>query len=91
MKLSTRKAKKSAMNKFFKYINNNELIEVLSEVSDIEIVPEYPELIDLRITNKCDHGCKFCFMDSSIKEKHADISFLNRVVISIVFVNKNND
>ena len=42
MKLSTRKAKKSAMNKFFKYINNNELLEVLSEVSDIEIVPECP-------------------------------------------------
>lgn len=47
---------------------------------DIEIVPEYPELIDLRITNKCDHGCKFCFMDSNMKEKHADISFLNYVV-----------
>ena len=42
MKLSTRKAKKSAMNKFFKYINNNELLEALFEVSDIEIVPECP-------------------------------------------------
>lgn len=42
MKLSTRKAKRSAMGNFFKYINNNELLEVLSEISDIEIIPECP-------------------------------------------------
>ena len=42
MKLSTRKAKRSAMGNFFKYISNNELLEVLSEVSDIETVPECP-------------------------------------------------
>lgn len=40
---------------------------------DSEPIPEYPELIDLRITNKCDHGCKFCFMNSGMKEKEADI------------------
>lgn len=45
-------------------------------------VPEYPELIDLRITNKCNNGCKFCFMDSNMKEKDADLLFLQRVVTS---------
>ena len=38
MKLSTRKAKKSAMNKFFRFIDNEELLEKLSEVSNIETV-----------------------------------------------------
>lgn len=45
-----------------------------------ELVPEFPELIDLKITNKCEHGCKFCFMDSNMKGKHADLSFLLKVV-----------
>ncbi len=44
-----------------------------------EPIPEYPELIDLRITNKCEHGCKFCFMDSNMEEPHADISNLRRL------------
>lgn len=50
---------------------------------DTDPVPEYPELIDLRITNRCDHGCKFCFMNSGINEKDADInelmSFINEL------------
>ena len=47
---------------------------------DVSLVPEYPELIDLRITNQCDHGCKFCFMDSNMKEKHANLNFLYSVI-----------
>lgn len=43
-------------------------------------VPEFPELIDLKITNMCDHGCKFCFMDSNMKGRHADIDFLLSVI-----------
>lgn len=48
---------------------------------DGEPVPEYPELIDLRITNKCEHNCDFCYMASSKQAKHADydelVSFVN--------------
>ena len=44
------------------------------------LVPKYPELIDLRITNKCNHGCPFCFMDSTNKEPHMDSSYINRVL-----------
>ena len=47
---------------------------------DIDLVPEYPELIDLKITNMCDHGCKFCFMDSNMKGKHADFNFLSTII-----------
>ena len=45
-----------------------------------EPIPEFPELIDIRITNKCDHGCKQCFMDSNMHGKHADIKFLKSVI-----------
>lgn len=47
---------------------------------DIDLVPEYPELIDLKITNKCDHGCKFCFMNSNMKGKHAAFNFLSTII-----------
>ena len=49
----------------------------------IDLVPEYPELIDLKITNKCNHGCKFCFMDSNVKGKHADFKFLSTIIYQL--------
>jgi len=50
--------------------------------NDAECVPEFPELIDLKITNMCDHGCPFCYMDAKKNGKHADIGFLKNVVAS---------
>lgn len=43
-------------------------------------IPEMPELVDLKITNKCSNGCKFCFADSTPKGKHADIKFLKKII-----------
>jgi MoaA/NifB/PqqE/SkfB family radical SAM enzyme len=43
-------------------------------------IPEFPELIDLRITNKCQHGCKFCFMDSKMTKSHAKISTIVHIL-----------
>lgn len=48
-----------------------------------EPVPEFPELIDLRITNKCDHGCKFCFMNSNMNEQEADFNKLCNMLSNI--------
>ncbi len=31
-----------------------------------------PELVDLKITDKCHHGCAFCYQDSKPNGKHAD-------------------
>lgn len=45
-----------------------------------EPTPEFPELIDIKVTNKCNRGCKFCFMDSNMEGKHADIKFLRGVI-----------
>ena len=48
-----------------------------------ECIPEYPELIDLKITNKCNHGCKFCYMGSNMKGQHADIKFLKSIIHNV--------
>ena len=45
-----------------------------------DIVPEYPELIDLKITNACDHGCPMCYMNATKSGSHADISFLKTMI-----------
>ena len=35
-----------------------------------------PEIMDVKITDKCDVGCKFCYMDSTRNGQHASISDL---------------
>ena len=35
--------------------------------------PEYPESMDVKITNKCDMGCAFCHENSKPDGKHGDI------------------
>ena len=37
-----------------------------------DCVPEYPELIDLKITDMCENGCPFCYMNTSPNGAHAD-------------------
>ena len=37
-----------------------------------DMIPEYPELVDMKITNACEHKCKFCYMASTPKGKHAN-------------------
>lgn len=55
-----------------------------------EPVPEFPELVDLKITNKCSNGCKFCFMDSTPKGSHADIKFLKNIIDQFGIIGKKN-
>ena len=52
--------------------------------SDTDIlVPEYPELIDLKITNMCAHGCPMCFVNATRDGAHADIRFLKSAISSL--------
>ena len=39
-----------------------------------------PELIDLKITDYCNIGCNFCYMDSTTSGQHADIDELTKIV-----------
>lgn len=45
-----------------------------------DCIPSYPELIDLKITNKCEHRCRFCYMNSTMNGEHADIDKLKRII-----------
>ena len=57
-------------------IKNSFCGKIRFATSNGEIVPEYPELIDLKITNACEHGCPMCYMSATKNGKHADVSFL---------------
>jgi hypothetical protein len=35
---------------------------------------ETPELVDLKLTDKCSEGCSFCYQNSSPEGKHADLT-----------------
>lgn len=48
-----------------------------------ECIPEYPELIDLKITDMCLHGCPFCYMGSTGNGSHANIGTLKSIIYSI--------
>ena len=37
-----------------------------------DLIPEYPELVDIKITNACEHNCPFCYMASTPNGKHAE-------------------
>lgn len=68
------KDKKGEQGRFpYKYCSGGRL-RFMTE--DGEPLPEYPELIDLRITNRCNHNCPFCYMGSTNLEKHADYNEL---------------
>ena len=43
----------------------------LSEIDMME--PEFPESIDLKITNYCENGCKYCYANSSKSGQHAKV------------------
>jgi MoaA/NifB/PqqE/SkfB family radical SAM enzyme len=38
-----------------------------------KLIPEYPDSMDVKITNKCDMGCKFCHENSLPNGEHGDI------------------
>ena len=49
-------------------------------VEEGTLCPEYPELVDMKITNACEHGCPFCYMNSTKDGKHADLKTIKSIV-----------
>ncbi len=39
-----------------------------------------PELVDIKITDYCPFGCKFCYMGSTTKGKHADLNTVKEIL-----------
>jgi len=58
--------------------------KVVISLEDREYVkgfkPQRPELMDLKITNNCDIGCKFCYQNSVPNGKHASLRNVANVV-----------
>lgn len=45
----------------------------IRETEDDEFIPEFAENMDIKISNYCDMGCKFCHEGSTKNGKHGDI------------------
>lgn len=62
-----------------KYKNGNYTVTVFDDgtkvrrTEDDEFIPEKPESMDIKITNKCDKGCAFCHEDSKVDGLHGEL------------------
>jgi organic radical activating enzyme len=62
-----------------RYINGNCFVEIFSDGTKIRLThddkfdPEFPECMDVKITNYCDRNCPYCHENSSLIGKHGDI------------------
>lgn len=67
------------MNLLGIYKNGNMCTRIFSdgtkirETEDDEFIPEFAENMDIKISNYCDMGCKFCHEGSTKNGKHGDI------------------
>lgn len=67
------------MNIIGKYKNGNYVVTLLSdgtkirETEEDEFTPSFAENCDVKITDKCDGGCPFCYEGCTSNGKHGDI------------------
>lgn len=55
----------------------------LSEQPDMELVPKYPELVDIKLTDVCHIGCAWCYQDSTSNSKHGNTELIKTVIKSL--------
>lgn len=78
-RISERLRKNDNLEVLYQYYNGNYEVTLFSDgtklktTDDIEFKPYRPENIDLKITNKCNKGCKYCHEGSFINGGHADL------------------
>lgn len=70
-------ARKDPRYKFWTLFNKQSgtKIRFVFDYQDIEATPKKsyaPELVDLKITNNCTNGCKYCYQNSNADGKHAE-------------------
>jgi len=68
------------MNKIAEYSNGTYLVKLYNDGTKVRsgdvFTPDYPESIDVKITNKCDINCPWCHERSHINGAHADTEYL---------------
>ena len=63
-----------------KYINGNYQVTIYPDGTKVRTTPDdcfapvFPETLDVNISNKCPHGCKFCYIDAKIDGKHGNLN-----------------
>lgn len=55
----------------------------LSPTPYIELIPEYPELVDIKLTDVCHIGCTWCYQDSTSDSLHGDFNVITNVIKSL--------
>ena len=68
-----------------KYQNGNYTVTIFSdgtkvrETSEDKFIPSFAENVDINLTNKCDGGCKFCYISAKKDGEHGSIpwDFIN--------------
>ena len=70
-----------------KYLNGNVTVTLFDNGTKIQewddnegAHPDYPNSMDIKITDYCDVGCKWCHEKSTIKGKHADLEYLLEII-----------
>ena len=53
---------------------NTETGDKIRKTNDDTFRPNFAENCDVTITNKCDGGCKFCYMGCTTRGKHGDLN-----------------
>lgn len=67
------------MNIIGRYKNGNYTVTILSDGTKIRendldnLTPAFAENCDVKITDKCDGGCEFCYEGCTVNGKHGDI------------------
>lgn len=61
------------------YINGNYTVKLfedgtkIRETNDNNFIPDFPESMDINITDRCDNNCEFCYACAAPDGKHGDI------------------
>lgn len=70
-------ARKDLKGNYYSLYNTKTGSKVRMSFDDLQEAPSKasaPELVDMKITDYCPFGCAFCYQDSTLEGKHADIS-----------------
>ena len=59
-------------NYYVEIYSDGTKIRYTTEKEEIQLEPEYPESLDVKITNYCELTCKYCHEQSSDKGEHCD-------------------
>lgn len=65
------------------YKDNKRIALRLHETADMELIPEHPELVDIKLTDVCHIGCAWCYQDSTSDSKHGDLELIKQVIKSL--------